>query len=155
MQSRQRTNAEVHLTGDQSSLWDSLLLRRSTGDEPQGTMGRQRTAGEARCLLPAFLCAHIFNEKETSGYEAVHGASLDLGIRGASLRERGWLTAKNICVGERWGNISCTRSEGILEFYNISNLAIIWTKTDTPFPSQTGILEALNLFPLQRAAVKY
>ena len=25
----------------------------------------------ARCLLPAFLCAHIFIERETSGYEAV------------------------------------------------------------------------------------
>ena len=36
---------------------------RVTGDEPQGTMGRVQTAGErrlARCLLPAFLCAHIF-----------------------------------------------------------------------------------------------
>ena len=72
MQSRQRTNAEVLLTGDQSCLWGSFLLRRSTGDEPQGTMGRQRTAGEARCLLPAFLCAHILNENETCGYEAVH-----------------------------------------------------------------------------------
>ena len=26
--------------------------------------------GEARCLLPAFLCAYIFTERETSGYEA-------------------------------------------------------------------------------------
>ena len=25
----------------------------------------------ARCLLPAFLCAHIFIERETCGYEAV------------------------------------------------------------------------------------
>ena len=25
----------------------------------------------ARCLLPAFLCAHIFIKRETSGYEAV------------------------------------------------------------------------------------
>ena len=41
-----------------------------TGDEPQGTMGRVQTAGEARCLLPAFLCAHIFMKRETSGYEA-------------------------------------------------------------------------------------
>ena len=40
---------------------------RVTGDEPQGTMGRVQTAGEARCLLPAFLCAHIFIERETSG----------------------------------------------------------------------------------------
>ena len=40
------------------------------GDEPQGTMGRVQTAGEARCLLPAFLCAHIFIKRETSGYEA-------------------------------------------------------------------------------------
>ena len=50
---------------------NSLLLRRFvfriaeasakrvTGDEPQGTMGRVQTAGEARCLLPAFLCAHV------------------------------------------------------------------------------------------------
>ena len=48
---------------------------RVTGDALQGTMGRVQTAGEARlarCLLPAFLCAHIFIERETSGYEAVH-----------------------------------------------------------------------------------
>ena len=50
---------------------NSLLLRRFvfriaeasakrvTGDEPQGTMGRVQTAGEARYLLPAFLCAHV------------------------------------------------------------------------------------------------
>ena len=49
---------------------------RVTGDEPQGTMGRVQTAGEAslaRCLLPAFLCAHIFIQRETSGYEAATG----------------------------------------------------------------------------------
>ena len=44
--------------------------KRVTGDEPQGTMGRLRTAG-ARYLLPAFLCAHILIKRETSGYEAV------------------------------------------------------------------------------------
>ena len=44
--------------------------KRVTGDEPQGTMGRVQTAGEARCLLPGFLCAHIFMKRETSGYEA-------------------------------------------------------------------------------------
>ena len=47
---------------------------RVTGDEPQGTMGRVQMAGEARlarCLLPAFLCAHIFIKGERSGYEAV------------------------------------------------------------------------------------
>ena len=44
--------------------------KRVTGDEPQGTMGRVQTAGEARCLLPAFLCAHIFIERETSRHEA-------------------------------------------------------------------------------------
>ena len=32
---------------------------RVTGDEPQGTMGRVQTAVEARCLLPASLCARI------------------------------------------------------------------------------------------------
>ena len=46
--------------------------KRVTGDEPQGTMGRVQSAGEARCLLPAFLCAHIFIKRETSGYEAVN-----------------------------------------------------------------------------------
>ena len=34
--------------------------KRVTGDEPQGTMGRVQTAGQARCLLPAFLCAHVW-----------------------------------------------------------------------------------------------
>ena len=48
----------------------SARLRRATGDEPQGTLGRVQTAGETRCLLPAFRCAHIFIERETSGYEA-------------------------------------------------------------------------------------
>ena len=38
--------------------------KRVTGDhnKPQGTMGR---------VHPAFLCAHIFIKRETSGYEAV------------------------------------------------------------------------------------
>jgi len=43
---------------------------RVTGEEPQGTMGRVQTAGKARCLRPAFLCARIFIERKTSGYEA-------------------------------------------------------------------------------------
>ena len=47
--------------------------KRVTGDEPQGTMGRVQTVGEARCLLPAFLCADIFIKRETSGYEAGRG----------------------------------------------------------------------------------
>ena len=72
-----------HFRGFTSS--DSLLLRRFTvfrmveasakrgvtGDEQQGTMGRVQTVGEACCLLPAFLCAHIFIVRETSGCEAV------------------------------------------------------------------------------------
>ena len=39
---------------------------RVTGDEPQGTMGRVETTGEARCLLLAFLCPHVFIEREMS-----------------------------------------------------------------------------------------
>ena len=31
---------------------------------------RQAKRRLARCLLPAFLCAHIFIERKTSGYEA-------------------------------------------------------------------------------------
>ena len=31
---------------------------------------RQAKRRLARCLLPAFLCAHIFIDRETSGYEA-------------------------------------------------------------------------------------
>ena len=34
-------------------------------------MGRKKRKGEARFLLPAFLCAQIFIERETSFYEAV------------------------------------------------------------------------------------
>ena len=30
----------------------------------------------ARCLLPAFLCAHIFMKRETSGYEAALGVRI-------------------------------------------------------------------------------
>ena len=41
-------------------------VKRVTGDEPQGTIGRVH----ACCLLPAFLCTHIFIKRETSGYEA-------------------------------------------------------------------------------------
>ena len=36
--------------------------KQVTGDEPQGT-------SLARCILPAFLCAHIFIKREASGYE--------------------------------------------------------------------------------------
>ena len=36
---------------------------RVTGDEAQGTMGRVKTGG-ARFLLPTFLCAQIFIERE-------------------------------------------------------------------------------------------
>ena len=35
------------------------------------TSGRRAKRRLARCLLPAFLCAHIFIERETSGYEPV------------------------------------------------------------------------------------
>ena len=58
----------------------SLLLRRfvfrkveasdwwwTARDHWKGTDSRRSLA---RCLLPAFLCAHIFIERETSGYEA-------------------------------------------------------------------------------------
>ena len=41
--------------------------KRVTGDEPQGTMGRLQTVGEARCLLPAFFCAHIFIKERRLG----------------------------------------------------------------------------------------
>ena len=44
--------------------------KRVTGDEPQGTMGRVQMAGEARlarCLLPAFLCAHISSKERRLG----------------------------------------------------------------------------------------
>ena len=51
-------------------VFRKVELRRATGDERQGTMGRVQTAGEARCLLRAFLRAHISIERETSGYEA-------------------------------------------------------------------------------------
>ena len=39
-------------------------------DEPQGTMGRVQMEGLDRCPLPAFFCAPIFIESETSGYKA-------------------------------------------------------------------------------------
>ena len=55
-----------------------------TGDEPQGTMGRVQTAGEARltrCLLPAFLCAHIFIERERERDVCVRGRSRPIIIR--------------------------------------------------------------------------
>ena len=39
---------------------------------------RQAKRRLARCLLPAFLCAHIFIKGETSGYEAAQiGSSAD------------------------------------------------------------------------------
>ena len=36
----------------------------------EGYRRQAKQAGLARCLLPAFLCAHIFIGRETSGYEA-------------------------------------------------------------------------------------
>ena len=44
---------------------ERLVMNRRTGP-----WEGYRWQGEARCLLPAFLCAHIFVERETSGYEA-------------------------------------------------------------------------------------
>ena len=41
---------------------------RVTGDVAQGTMGRRKKRGDVRFLLPAFLCAHIFIERETSRF---------------------------------------------------------------------------------------
>ena len=100
----------------QKCFW---LVINLVPDEPQGTMGRERPLSPSG--LP--IRAHFHRERETSGYEAVPRASLL--ASGGSLRER---------VEERWGNISWPRSEGIIEFYNISNLAIIWTKADSPSP---------------------
>ena len=40
---------------------------RVTGDEAQRTCQRVKKGGEAS--IPALLCAHIFMEGETSGYE--------------------------------------------------------------------------------------
>ena len=44
---------------------EASAKREWHGDEPQETMGRV-----AGCLLPAFLCVHIFIERKTSRYEA-------------------------------------------------------------------------------------
>ena len=64
---------------DSTCVKSSLLLRRFvfrmaeasakrvTGNEPQGAMGRIQTEGFARCLLPAFLCAHISSKERRLG----------------------------------------------------------------------------------------
>ena len=67
-----------------------------TGYEPQGTMGRVQTAGEARlarCLPPAFLCAHIFIERETSGSLRLLIAVVIFGSPSQENRPRGRLLA--------------------------------------------------------------
>ena len=67
-----------------------------TGYEPQGTMGRVQTAGEARlarCLPPAFLCAHIFIERETSGSLRMLIAVVIFGSPSQENRPRGRLLA--------------------------------------------------------------
>ena len=51
--------------------------------------GRQAKRRLARCLIPAFLCAHIFIKRETSGYEAV------LGTREREKRENLWTLQKD------------------------------------------------------------
>ena len=43
--------------------------------EPWEGYRRQAKRRLARCLLPAFLCAHIFIKRETSGYEADGGST--------------------------------------------------------------------------------
>ena len=58
-----RTSAPAPPQGLRFSHGGGERETRVTGDEPQGTMGRVQTAGEA------LLCVHI--ERETSGYEAV------------------------------------------------------------------------------------
>ena len=46
---------------------------------------RQAKRRRARCLPPVFLCAHIFIERETSGYEAApplyDGGGMNLRVR--------------------------------------------------------------------------
>ena len=65
-----------HSPRSASSLGASFFARktRATGDEPQGTMGRVQTAGEApsRPLSPSRfpLPAHFYRERETCGFEA-------------------------------------------------------------------------------------
>ena len=45
-----------------------LVMNRKRPREGYRQQAKRRLA---RCLLPAFLCAHIFIERETCGYEAV------------------------------------------------------------------------------------
>ena len=52
-----------------SGKCERLVMSRK-GPWDWGTDGRRSARRLARCLLPVFLCAHIFIDRETSGYEA-------------------------------------------------------------------------------------
>ena len=53
-------------------------------DETQGTIKKSE---RARFLLPFFLCAQIFIERETSEYEAgPHGTQSDIALRNHAMR---------------------------------------------------------------------
>ena len=79
---------------------------RVTGDEPQGTMGRVQTAGEAfakpRCVLPAFLCAYIFIKRETSGYEAATALVGKSNGKDTITTHFDWKKQKRILLVDRW-----------------------------------------------------
>ena len=61
---------------------ERLVMNRKGPWEGYKRQAKQRLV---RCLLPAFLCAHIFIEGETSGYEAApplyHGGGMNLRVR--------------------------------------------------------------------------
>ena len=49
---------------------------RVTGEETQETMGRVTKGGASTFSSPVFLCAQIFIERVTSGYEATTSVSV-------------------------------------------------------------------------------
>ena len=57
----------VFRTVEASAKRERLVMNRKGPWEGYRRQAKRRLA---RCLLPAFLCPHIFFERETSGYEA-------------------------------------------------------------------------------------
>ena len=74
---------------------------RVTGDEPQGTMGSRKQA-KLRCVLPAFLCAHIFIKRETSGYEAATALVGKSNGKDTITTHFDWKKQKRILLVDRW-----------------------------------------------------
>ena len=70
LQKRLWRNRHVTIRAE-CKVYRAVMLSTLLCNAETWTIYQSQPPPQARCLLPAFLCAHIFIERETCGYEAV------------------------------------------------------------------------------------